>query len=405
MTSIYYPNKAATARAFLPQELKGTVGRMGWNAAAAIRDDLSREVYCILGIPIDAIAMSAVMQRIDAAARQTAPYLISTPNLNFLVNSQTDPEFRELLLLSDLCPPDGMPIIWIARLLGLPIKQRTAGSDLIDALKSRGGPEPPLKIFLFGGTEPIAAEASRRLNSDAIGLKCVGWLCPPFGDLDALSQDRFFDQINASGADFLIAALGARNGQLWLQRNHSRIRIPIRAHLGAALNFQAGSVKRAPFTMRKLGIEWLWRIKEEPGLFRRYWHDGWVFLRLLFTRALPLAIRTRWLQLRADRSGHDLVIVPVQNDDRVTVRLPGYATALRVPEAIACFGQAVASQKRGVVVDLSQTQAIDARFFGLLLMLRKQLKSTGSALQFQGVSARLQRLFRLNALEFLLTAG
>lgn len=79
MTSIYYPNKAATARAFLPQELKGTVGRMGWNAAAAICDDLSREVYCILGIPIDAIAMSAVMQRIDAAARQTAPYLISTP--------------------------------------------------------------------------------------------------------------------------------------------------------------------------------------------------------------------------------------------------------------------------------------------------------------------------------------
>ena len=377
---------------------------MDLNNSAAINDDLSREVYCILGIPIDSIAMPVVMQRIDAAARKTAPYLISTPNLNFLVNSQTDLEFRESLLMSDLCPPDGMPIVWIARLLGLPIKQRTAGSDLIDALKSRRRLEPPLKIFLFGGTELIAAEASRRLNSDASGVKCVGWLCPPFGDLDALNQDHFFDQINASGADFLIAALGARNGQLWLQRNHSRIRIPIRAHLGATLNFQAGSVKRAPFTMRKLGIEWLWRIKEEPGLFWRYWHDGWVFLRLLLTRVLPLALYARWLHLRADHGGHDFVIVPVQNDDRVTVRLPGYATTLRVPEAIARFGQALASQKRGVAVDLSQTRAIDARFFGLLLMIRKQLKGRGSALQFQGVSARLQRLFRLNALEFLLTA-
>jgi N-acetylglucosaminyldiphosphoundecaprenol N-acetyl-beta-D-mannosaminyltransferase len=129
-----------------------------------------------------------------------------------------------------------------------------------------------------------------------------------------------------------------------------------------------------------------------------------VFLRLLFTRVLPLAIYARWLQLRADRGGHDFVILPVQNGDRVTVRLPGYATTLRVPEAIAGFGQALATQKRGLVVDLSQTRAIDARFFGLLLMLRKQLKSRGFTLQFQGVSARLQRLFRLNALEFFLTA-
>src|SRR3984885_10805999 len=187
---------------------------MDWNTTAAINDNLSREVYCILGIPIDAIEMPAVLRSIDTAVATGHPFLISTPNLNFLVNSQTDPEFRESLLMSDLCPPDGMPIVWIARLLGLPIKQRTAGSDLIDALKSRRGLEPPLKIFLFGGTELIAAEASRRLNSDASGVKCVGWLCPPFGDLDALNQEAFFDQINASGADFLIAALGARNGQL-----------------------------------------------------------------------------------------------------------------------------------------------------------------------------------------------
>ena len=88
-------------------------------------------------MPIDAIEMPAVMQSIEMAAANAAPFVISTPNINFLVNSQNDPEFRESLLLSDLCPADGMPIVWIARLMGIPIKHRIAGSDIFEALKAR----------------------------------------------------------------------------------------------------------------------------------------------------------------------------------------------------------------------------------------------------------------------------
>ncbi len=371
--------------------------------AAAIGDDLSREVYCILGIPIDAIEMSAVLQSIDDAAANAVPFVISTSNLNFLVNSQTDPEFRESLLLSDLCPPDGMPIIWIARLLGVPIKKRVAGSDIFESLKSRPGRERPLKIFLFGSTEPVAAAACKRLNSDSIGLKCVGWACPGFVDVGELSEDRFINQINSSGADFLVAALGAKKGHAWLRQNHSRLRIPIRSHLGATINFQAGTVKRAPYAMRRLGIEWLWRIKEEPSLFGRYWHDGMVFLRLLRSQVIPLAIRARSRQLRPDRPRHDFVILPVQNDHEVTLRISGDATAVQVPQAIASFREAVASQKP-VTVDLSRTRAVDARFFGLFLMLRKQLKGSGTGLRFFGVSPRLERQFTLNGLGHLLSS-
>jgi len=372
--------------------------------SATIRDDLSREVYCILGIPIDAIEMPDVLRSIDAAVANAAPFVISTPNLNFLVNSQTDPEFRESLLQSDLCPPDGMPIIWIARLLAIPIKSRIAGSDIFQALKSRRRPEGPLKIFLFGSTQPVAAAAAERLNYESTGLNCVGWACPGFVNVDELSEDHFIDQINSSNADFLVAALGARKGQLWLQRNHSRLRIPIRAHLGAVINFQAGTVQRAPYAMQKLGLEWLWRIKEEPSLFGRYWHDGTVLLRLLLTRVLPLAVAARWRQPQADRGRHDFVIVPVQNDRRVTLLISGDAIAERAPKAIASFRDAVASQKP-VAVDLSQTRAVDARFFGLFLMLRKQLKSRGSSLRFVGVSPRLERQFRLNGLEYLLSSS
>jgi N-acetylglucosaminyldiphosphoundecaprenol N-acetyl-beta-D-mannosaminyltransferase len=377
---------------------------MNENTRSAIHDNFSREVYCVLGIPIDGIEMPAVLGTIDAAAESGKPFVLSTPNLNFLVTSQTDPEFRESLLLSDLCLPDGMPIIWIARLLGIPIKRRVAGSDIFPALKARSGLQQPLKIFLFGSTEPVAAAAAEQINSNSVGLKCVGWVCPQFGNVDELSEDRFIDRINASNADFLMAALGARNGQLWLLRNHLRLRVPIRAHLGATINFLAGSVKRAPYVMQRLGLEWLYRIKEEPRLFGRYWHDGSVLLRLLLTRILPLTIAAKWRQLRADRGSHDFVIVETHNGPNVTLSISGDATAKEVPEAIIAFRHAIASQKP-VAVDLSRTRAIDPRFFGLFLMLRKLLKGAGFGLHFVGVSRGLERQFRLNGVDYLLTSS
>jgi N-acetylglucosaminyldiphosphoundecaprenol N-acetyl-beta-D-mannosaminyltransferase len=372
-----------------------------WNSATATSDDLSREVYCILGMPIDAIEMPIVMQRIETGAENAAPFVLSTPNLNFLVNSQNDPEFRESLLLSDLCPADGMPIVWIARLTGIPIKCRIAGSDIFEALKTRRYPKRPLKVFLFGAKESVVAAAARTLNVTA-GLSCVGWICPGWGNVDELSQEIFIDQINSSNADFLVATLGAVKGQLWLKRNHRRLRIPIRSHLGATVHFQAGTVKRAPYTIRKLGLEWLWRIKEEPYLWSRYLYDGSVLFYLMLTRVLPLAIAGRSLRRRCERSEHNLVITETHGGgDSVTLRLSGFAILRHVDKAISCFRHAL-TRKKQIVIDFSETCAIDARFLGLLLMLRKQLKVRNVVPRFIGISRRLERTFRLNGLGYLL---
>jgi len=367
----------------------------------ALPDDLSRRVYCILGIPIDAIEMSEVLGRIQLAARNAAPFVISTPNVNFLINSRKDAEFREAVLESDLCPTDGMPLVWIARLLGTTIKQRVAGSDILDALKSRARSDQPLKVFLFGSTESVAAAAARALNVDPSVLTCIGWICPGFGTIEELSTDRLLEKINSSNANFLVAALGAKNGQLWLQRNHERLRIPIRAHLGAVINFQAGEVKRAPPVLRQLGLEWLWRIKEEPYLWRRYFSDGLVLLHLLITRSLPLAIEAQFLRQRNKRKGHDLVIDTTDHGDCVTLSLIGFAVGSHAEKAASYFRNAIAGKKQ-VVIDLSSTRAVDARFFGLLLMLRKQLKAHGSTLKFAGMSGKIDRLFRLHGLEYLI---
>ena len=397
-----YHARADSSERDAPPTVPGSDAILDWSSAAGNPDDLSREVYCILGMPIDAVEMPAVMQSIAMAAANAAPFVISTPNINYLVNSLSDPEFRESLLLSDLCPADGMPIVWIARLMGIPIKHRIAGSDIFETLKNRTHPDGPLKVFLFGADENVAAAAAKTLNATA-GLSCAGWICPGWGNVDELSQQNFIDQINSSNADFLVATLGAIKGQLWLQRNHHSLRIPIRAHLGATINFQAGKVKRAPHTAQKLGLEWLWRIKEEPYLWRRYFHDGSVLLRLMLTRVLPLAISARSLQRKYKRGGHGLVIEQARGNDRITISLSGFATASHVDQASSDFRDAVTTNKQ-VVIDFSNARAVDARFLGLLLMLRKQLRARGAGLTLTGISRRLERIFRLNGLGYLLPA-
>jgi N-acetylglucosaminyldiphosphoundecaprenol N-acetyl-beta-D-mannosaminyltransferase len=370
-------------------------------AAAVPQSDLTRSVYCVLGLPIDAINMATVVQRLEAAAANRAIFLISTPNLNFLVSSLSDPEFRESLLDSDLCPPDGAPIVWIARLLGLPIKERAAGSDLLDRLQARGTGMRPLTIFLFGGAKGVAEAAARTLNARPGGLNCVGTMDPGFCEVSEMSQDHIIDTVNSSGADFLVLSLGAKKGQLWLQRNHNRLTIPIRAHLGAAINFQAGSVKRAPLIVRAWGLEWLWRIKEEHYLWKRYRNDGFMLLRLLLTRVLPWAVITRWHQFRREHQLQDLLIEKTNDGQSITISLCGAASEMHVPKATSCFQEALTG-KQDIIIDLSNTRLIDARFLGLLLMLRKELKSRGMKLLFTGISRGIERIFRFNELGFLL---
>jgi N-acetylglucosaminyldiphosphoundecaprenol N-acetyl-beta-D-mannosaminyltransferase len=366
---------------------------------AAFPDDLARDVYCVLGVPVDTIEMPDVVWRIRAAVANATPFLTSTVNLNFVATSIADPEFRDSVILSDLCPVDGMPIVWIARLLGIPIKHRVAGSDIFKVLKTAPR-DQPLRLFMFGGAEGVAAAAANTVNAKPGGLRCVGSMYPGFGSVDDMSDDVIIDAINASNADLLVVGLGAAKGQVWLLRNRHRLKTPVRTHLGAVLNFEAGAVKRAPERLARLGLEWLWRIKEEPHLWRRYGHDLGVLARLFVTRVLPLAIEAGWQRWAGERQRLCIAVIP--NEAAVTLRLSGDASARHVTHAISCFRNALESN-RPLVIDLSSTRRIDARFFGLVLVLRKQLKSRGMDLKFIGISPRLARLFRLNGVAFLLS--
>ena len=374
-------------------------GASGSNAFVdrAELEELSRNVYCVLGMPIDVIDIPTVVLHLKAAAAEAKRLFLSTPNLDFLVNFHSDPEFRDAMLLSDISPADGMPIVWLGRLLGVPIKERVAGSDIFAVLKGSRGPERPLKLFLFGGNEGVAQAAAAALEKELSGVACVGWQFPGFHTVEELSQDRVIDPINSSGADFLVVCLGGQKGQLWLKRNSEKIRVPIRSHLGAVLNFEAGMVKRAPVFMRKSGLEWLWRIKEEPYLWRRYWHDYKFLTHMVFKNVIPLMV----YRLTASRSAPPFSIVSENTETGKKLRISGEATTKNVRDIVASLQEALALNAN-VEIDLAGVSTIDARFLGVLLVVQKIVRSKGGAMRLTGVSAGLERIIRLNGADFLL---
>jgi N-acetylglucosaminyldiphosphoundecaprenol N-acetyl-beta-D-mannosaminyltransferase len=366
------------------------------------RDELSRQVFGIFGIPIDAMGLLPSLRTLEAAVEKQETLLLSTPNVNFLVSSQVERRFRESLLLSDLCLADGMPIVWIARLLRVPVKDRVSGADLFDALKFADRSGRRFGIFLFGGADNVAVRVGKALDAQSRGLKCVGTLNPGFGTVEEMSSEQIIDAINASGADILAVFLSANKAQTWLLQNHDRLRIPVRGQFGATINFEAGTINRAPRFLRSAGLEWLWRIKEEPYLWRRYWTDGKGLLHLLLTCALPLTVDWLWTRLRSVRTGRGLRIKLREEGCSVVVSLSGHAIAVHIDEAISAFRESL-NREKAIDVDVSSTKMLDPRFFGLLLMVRKQLGRRGHRLRFIEVSPAIIRVFRWNGFDFLLS--
>src|SRR5260370_37156415 len=166
--------------------------------------------------------------------------------------------------MSDFCPVDGMPLVWIARLLGIPIRERVSGSDIFDALRSRGGLGRRLSVFLFGGAKGVAENVRDTLNLEEGGLACVGVLNPGFGSISEISSDSILQSINSSKAALLTVFLSAKKAQGWLLRNHDRLEVPFRAQFAATINWQVAGGKRSPRLCQRFGVERLRVIQKEP---------------------------------------------------------------------------------------------------------------------------------------------
>ncbi len=333
--------------------------------------DLGRDVHALLGLVFDRIDLDGAVRHIRLCVATRRPCFLSTPNVNFVAAAAHEREFRGSVLRSDLSVADGFPIVLAARWMGLGFPSRVAGADVFERLQQggRSADRPPIKLFLFGGPPGVGAHAAAQLNAQARGFECVGHDEGGFGDIEAMSSHDIIERINASGAEFVLVALGAKKGQAWIERNRTRLHAPVISHLGAVINFAAQSIERAPPWVRRMGLEWLWRIVQEPQLWRRYWSDGRMLAGTLLTRLLPWSVR-RWLhvlpsgaaqapQFRVDSVGASQSVFKLSGDwrgdaDQKTLRLT-LATLLRTGSSVE--------------FDFSASPALDSSLLGLIAVI------------------------------------
>ena len=356
-------------------------------------DDFDRDVWSVLGVPIDRLNTAGALAAIERAARDGARLSFVTPNVNFLVRATRDEGERRRIVDADLSLVDGAPLVLIGRLLGMSALTRCAGSDIFAALRKRpsfGG--RGLRVFFFGGRDGAAEAAAEALVVEDRGLQAAGWLNPGFGDVEAISTPEIIDAINKTEPDFLVVALGASKGQAWIEANLDRLTAPVVAHLGAVVDFTAGSIARAPVLMRKLNLEWAWRIFAEPSLWRRYWGDGLVLASLSVTKLLP-ALRG----VRANgRAGEARV---VQEAGAARVVLSGDLCADNLAPVRSAFR--VASRSAGdVILEFAGVGAIDAAFLGQTLMLEKTARRRGATVKIAGAPAPVRRLLKAHSMDY-----
>ena len=214
----------------------------------------------LLGVRIDNLTLEESLEKISGFLNDDQQYYIVTPNHDFLVLAQKDEEFCEILNKAGLSLPDGIGIVWAAKFLGRPLKERVAGIDLVEKLKDRN---ENLKIFLLGGEGGVAKKIAS--NWKAV----VGY---------TEDKDKAVDLINQTKPNLLLVALGAPKQEKWIAQNLTLVpSVKVAIGVGGAFNFLSGKIRRAPKWLQKLGLEWLWRTLYERGRWIKFWRSVVVF--------------------------------------------------------------------------------------------------------------------------------
>jgi N-acetylglucosaminyldiphosphoundecaprenol N-acetyl-beta-D-mannosaminyltransferase len=343
-----------------------------------------------MGLPFDAVTLDDVVDEVRESTASGKDCFLSTPNLNFVISAQTDKTFFQSVVDSNISIADGMPLIWVARLLGIPVDERVAGSTLFNQL-SRQPSEKKIKVFFFGGQEGIAKQAHQRLNESSLGMESCGFYDPGFVAIDEMSSVDIIDIINSAQPDFIVVALGAKKGQAWIQKNNSQLTAPVISHLGAVINFVAGTVVRAPESWQRFGLEWLWRIKQEPNLWQRYFFDGLGFLKLLITKILPLAVIDR--VLKRSTSFKEACSFSMQGSE---LKLGGSIHYAVMAPLKMHFDTILSDSDGDVVMDCINLAYIDSAFIATLLLFQSELNRCNRKLLIYNLPKRIKLILNLN---------
>ncbi len=231
--------------------------------------------FKVLGIPVDAVQISGAVERmmgwIESGDRGR---FVAVTGMHGVTEALGDPETREALLAADLVVPDGMPLVWLGRLSGHPLRRRVYGPELMlefFASAARRG----IRHFLDGGAPGVADALAARLAGRFPGTIIAGTHCPPFRSLTAAERFDVVEKIVAAKPDVVWVGLSTPKQEKWIQEMRRELPVPLLVGVGAAFDMNSGRVRQAPEWMRENGFEWLFRLLQEPRrLWRRYLVQG-----------------------------------------------------------------------------------------------------------------------------------
>lgn len=230
--------------------------------------EASRTTGRVLGAQIDAMSWDSALARLMAWGHARQSRYVAICNAHVVVTAAQDASYRSVINRADMATPDGTPVAWMLRKLGHKGQQRISGPDVMWALCERCAAKG-LPIYCYGSTEATLGLLKQRLNEAFPGLQ-VSVESPPFRALSEQEDAAAVQRINQSGAGLVFVGLGCPKQERWMAEHRGRVQA-VMLGVGAAFDFHAGTVSRAPLWMQRNGLEWLHRLCSEPRrLWKRY---------------------------------------------------------------------------------------------------------------------------------------
>lgn len=247
-------------------------------------------VVNVLGVGIHPVSLEAAVGRVIGWAMESNSRArsVCVSGVHGVIEAQDNTDFCQILNTADLNVPDGMPMVWIGRLAGFRMMGRVFGPDLmLEVCKesSRRG----MSHFFYGGNEGVAEELAMKMTNAFPGLKVSGTFCPPFRPLRDEERREIITTINKSQTDFLWVGLSTPKQERWMHEMLPHLSVKVAFAVGAAFDYNTGRLRRAPVWMQQTGLEWLFRLMQEPRrLFKRYLVNNPRFAALLTMQLLRM---------------------------------------------------------------------------------------------------------------------
>lgn len=223
----------------------------------------------VIGSPVSAAEFDTQIEIMLDWASNRASKVVCVANVHMLTEAYWHPEFNSVLKNADLITPDGMPLVWMLKLLGAHNQNRVAGLDILQSL-CKLAPQRKISVFFLGSEANILNRIKMKLEGEFPNLEIAGMEPLPFRPLTRAEDETIIQKIHESGAGIVFVSLGCPKQEYWMNQHKDKIQA-VMIGLGGAFPVYAGLQKRAPLWVRNLGLEWFYRLIQEPGrLWKRY---------------------------------------------------------------------------------------------------------------------------------------